>query len=95
MITQIIEFATSLSEAEAMAVAKERADQFRALPGLNGSITSLSFLRVSRRLRRTRASIQSSMLIREAVVSDAHDLARAHVDTPGAIPIAASCLMRS
>lgn len=34
MTTRIIEFATSLSETEVMAVAEERADQFRALPRL-------------------------------------------------------------
>jgi heme-degrading monooxygenase HmoA len=34
MIIQIIKFETSLSEAEVLAVANERADRFRALPGL-------------------------------------------------------------
>jgi quinol monooxygenase YgiN len=34
MIFMTVKFETSLSEAEVIAVARERADQFRALPGL-------------------------------------------------------------
>jgi len=34
MIIQIVKFETSLSEAEVLQVAKERAPQFQALPGL-------------------------------------------------------------
>jgi heme-degrading monooxygenase HmoA len=34
MIIQIVKFETTLSEDEVLAVARERADRFRALPGL-------------------------------------------------------------
>ena len=34
MIIQIVKFESALSEEEVLAVAKERADQFRSLPGL-------------------------------------------------------------
>ena len=34
MIIQVIKFESALSENEVLAVAKERVDQFRALPGL-------------------------------------------------------------
>lgn len=34
MIIQFIRFETSLTEDEVLAIARERADQFRALPGL-------------------------------------------------------------
>jgi len=34
MVIQIVKFQTTLSEEEVLAIAKERADQFRALPGL-------------------------------------------------------------
>jgi len=34
MIIQIVKFKTTLSEDEVMAIANERADRFRALPGL-------------------------------------------------------------
>jgi len=34
MIIQIVKFETTLSEDEVMAIANERADRFRALPGL-------------------------------------------------------------
>lgn len=34
MIIQIVKFETSLSEAEVLAVARERAPEFRAIPGL-------------------------------------------------------------
>jgi heme-degrading monooxygenase HmoA len=34
MVVQIVKFETSLSEAEVLTVANERADKFRSLPGL-------------------------------------------------------------